>query len=397
VFSCEVKRISVFSEARFCWRAKETANTRNFAKPPLDLLESPWPRATTSDLLAEILIMADLGGNGFIYADADQLRVMRPDWVTIVMGDSSGRPVQSPAQLDAEILGYIYDPADGRTDAEVLLVDEVAHFIPPGMRDPMTRFRGMSWLTPVIREVQADQAATMHKLAFFENGATPQLVVTLDASIGQPAFEKFVRRMDETHMGWRNAYKTLYLGSGADVTVVGKDLSQLDFSNTQGKGETRIGAASGIHPVLVPLSEGMQGSSLNAGNYGAARRSTADMTFRPLWRNICGTLATILPSARDAELWYEEGDIPFLREDAADAAQIMATQSATVANLVKEGFTAASAIRAVKALDVDLLEHTGLVSVQLQAPGATLPTSSSPPALPAPSNGQSAPADMAMG
>ena len=182
--------------------------------------------------------------------------------MTIVMGDSSGRPVKSASQLDAEIIGFIYDPQDGQTAPEALLADEVAHFIPPGLRDPLARFRGMSWLTPIIREVQADQAATMHKLGFFENGATPQMVVTFDATVTEDQFKAFVSKMDDGHKGWRNAYKTLYLGGGATPTVVGKDLQQFDFSATQGKGETRIAAASGIHPVLVPVSEGMQGSSL---------------------------------------------------------------------------------------------------------------------------------------
>lgn len=384
VFACEVKRVAVFSEARFVWR-QTGEYTRNFSAPPLDILERPWPRATTSDLLAEMLIMADMGGNAFVFLDetpaGDRLRVMRPDYVTIVMGDSSGRPVETAAQLDAEILGFIYDPQDGSTAPVALLVEEVAHFIPPGQRDPLARFRGMSWLTPIIREMQADQEATLHKLAFFKNGATPQMVVSLDATVTEEQFASFVAKMDDSHAGWQNAYKTLYLGGGATPTVVGKDLQQLDFSNTQGKGETRIAAASGIHPVLIPLSEGMQGSSLNAGNYAAARRSTADTTFRPLWHNACGSLAQIMPSARGAELSIDEECIAFLREDAADAANILQVKASTIANLVKEGFTSESAIAAVEQQDVTLLVHTGMVSVQLQTPG-TMPPDATMPELP---------------
>lgn len=379
IFACEVKRISVFSEGRFYWRQKGQYQ-RNFAAPSLDLLEEPWPRATTSDLLAEMLVMADMGGNAFVYNDADaqRLRVMRPDHVTIVMGDSSRRPVETAAQLDCEILGFIYDPQDGATSPVALLVDEVAHFIPPGLRDPLSRFRGMSWLTPILRDMQADQAATAHKLTFFQNAAVSPLAVTFDKEVTEEQFNAFTAKMDGAHSGWRNAYKTLYLGGGATPVPLGADFRQLDFSATQGKGETRIAAASGIHPVLVPVSEGMQGSSLNAGNYAAARRSTADMLFRPLWHNACGSLAQILPDARDAELCIDETCIAFLREDAADAAEILAKNASTVANLVKEGFTAESAIAAVEQQDITLLKHTGLVSVQLQDP-TKQPT---PPALP---------------
>lgn len=370
VFACEQKRLQIFSEARFVYRRFAKGRPGGlFSLPDLDILERPWPRGVTGDLLARMILSADIGGNAYVartLEDPDRLRVLRPDWVTIVMGDSSGRPVESAAQLDAEIIGFIYDPQDGQTEAEALLVDEVAHFAP--IPDPVARFRGMSWLQPIIREAQADQAATMHKLAFFEQGATPQLAVTFDASVTPEQFEKFVAKMDDSHAGWRNAYKTLYLGGGADVTAVGKDLQQLDFSSTQGKGETRIIADAGLHPVMLPASEGMQGSSLNAGNYAAARRSVADTTFRPLWRNVCGSLAAIVPPPEGAELWWDETGVAFLREDAEDRSNIQFTKAQTIRQLIDAGYEPASVVQAVEAEDMSLLKHTGLFSVQLQEP-----------------------------
>jgi hypothetical protein len=391
VYACELKRVSVFSEARFLWRGYNKGRPGNlWSDDSLQILETPWPRATTSDLLAEMLMSADVGGAAFVQRPndgaGDRLRVLRPDWVTIVMGDSSGTPVESPSQLDAEIIGYIYDPKDGRTDAEALLVDEVAHWVPPGHRDPLARFRGKSWLSALVREVQADVAATMHKLSFFQNGGTPQLVIAFnDPNVTADNFDKFVQRMDERHSGWQNAYKTLYLGSGADVNVVGaRDLHQLDFANTQGRDETRITAAAGLHPVLVPVMEALAGSALNAGNFESARRSVADMLFRPLWRSVCGALQTIVPSpTSSSELWYDEAYIPFLKEDAQVAAEIVSIKAATIANLVKEGFTPESAVKAVETQDVTLLEHTGLVSVQLLPPPTEIPQPGVPPVVPA--------------
>jgi phage portal protein BeeE len=373
VAAVEAKRVDIFSEAWFIWQGFNAGKPgRLFSTPDLDLLEQPWPRATTGDLLARMLLCADFGGNAYVARTMEQperLRVLRPDWVTIVMGDASGRPVESAGQFDAEIIGFIYDPNDGQTPPVGLTVGEVAHFAPKP--DPTARFRGMSWLTPVIREVEGDQATTEHKLGFFRNGATPQLVVSFDASVSQEAFESFVAKMDREQTGWRNAYRTLYLGGGADVTVAGKDLAQLDFKATQGAGETRIAAAGGIHPVIVGLSEGMQGSSLNAGNFGAARRVTADSTLRPLWRNVCGSLQAIVPPPNSgARLWFDESQIAFLREDAADRAQVQQIKASTIRQYIESGFSADSAVAAASAEDETLLVHTGLVSVQLQEPGA---------------------------
>jgi hypothetical protein len=189
--------------------------------------------------------------------------------------------------------------------------------------------------------------------------------------------------MDAQHKGSDNAYKTLYTGGGADVTVVGADMKQLDFKVTQGAGESRIAAAGGIHPAIAGLSEGLQGSSLNAGNFGAARRLVADATMRPLWRNAAGSLEVLVPPPANGRLWYDDRDVAFLREDAKDAAEITQIQATTIGGLVKDGFTRDSAKAAVLAQNMDLLEADPLwVSVQLQQnQNAALPASPQVPAI----------------
>src|SRR6266508_2616137 len=245
-----------------------------------------------------MLVDADFAGSAYVARRnerPDRLMRMRPDWVVLVLG-SQDDPDFAGLAMDAEIIGCMYHPGgimSGQA-AIPLLVDEFAHFAP--IPDPLATYRGMSWLTPIIREIQADSAAPMHKLMFFENGASPQMVVSMGPEVSPANLKQFVAKMDDSHQGWQNAYKTLYLGGGADVTVVGKDLAQLDFKITQGGGETRIAADSGVHPVVVALSEGLAGSSLNAGNFQAAARITADKTLRPLWRNVSGALENIVPA-----------------------------------------------------------------------------------------------------
>jgi hypothetical protein len=335
VFACMLARRTLFSEARFIWqRMLRGRPGTTFGSAELALLENPWANGSTGNLLARMIDHQGLAGNAFVikrtrYLTGQQwLKIARPDWVTIVMG-SYDDPTTDAWDLDAEVIGYIYHPGGPLADREPvpLLVEDVAHFAPDP--DPLAFWRGMSWLTPVLREIQADQAATDHKARFFENGATPQMVVSFDPSIPEDKVRAFAVQMNAMTAGAANAYKTVYLGGGADVTVVGKDLQQLDFSATQGKGETRIAAASGIHPAVLGLSEGLQGASLNAGNFGAARRLTADKTLRPLWREACAALGTIVPTPQvrnpdqgqtPVRLWIDEQDIPFLREDMKDRA-----------------------------------------------------------------------------
>ena len=370
IFACMRARLSVFSEARFQFRRMRNGRPGDlFGTQDLALLEQPWPNGTTGDLLTRMLQDADLAGNAYWTVRNGNLRRLRPDWVSIVMG-SRDDPRVGPDDLDAELLGYAYWPggfANKQSDPVYLLPGEVAHFAPTP--DPIAHFRGMSWITPVIREVEADTAATVHKLAFFQNGATLQTIVTFK-DMRQEVFEAFVKKMDLAHKGAQNAYKTLYLGGGADATVVGADLRQLDFKATQGAGETRIAAAAGVPPAIVGLSEGLQGSSLNAGNLGQLRRQFAEGTLSTLWRNAAGSLQTLVPPPGGAELWYDTRDIPFLREDRKDRADIAQQQAATLSSLINAGYTPDSAVAALEAEDWTLLVHTGLFSVQLQPPGA---------------------------
>lgn len=376
VFACMLARKLVFSEARFQFRQLRDGRPGDlFGTADLAILEQPWRNGTTGDLLTRLIDDADISGNAFIARRGNRLRRMRPDWVTMVLGSHADRQM-TPDDLDADLLGYVYAPTANGTEPVVLMPNEVAHFAP--IPDPLASYRGMSCLSPAIREIEADQAATGHKLAYFENGATPQVIVTMDKAVTKDQMKAFTARMDAEHSGWRNAYKTLYVGGGADVHVVGRDLRQLDFRATQGAGETRIAAAFGVPPVIVGLSEGLQAATYS--NYGQARRRFADGTLRPLWRMAAGALETIVPPPSGSHLWYDDRDIAFLREDRADVAAIQEKQAITIRQLTDAGYKPASVVQAVMAEDYGLLEHTGLFSVQLQPPGTGQPATADAPA-----------------
>lgn len=368
VFAVELVRMSLFSEARFMWRELSDGRPGNlFYSDELDVFRRPWPNATTGDLLSRAILDADIAGNHYSLIRGvgrdRRIKRLRPDHVSILLGSESGSP------LDTEVVGYLYWPnGPHKGDPETLSAEEVAHFAP--YPDPIAEYRGMSWMTPVVREITADKQATQHKQKFFENGATPNMVVTLDIG-DRNDFQAWVDKFNDNHQGAANAYKTLFLNSGADATVVGADLQQLDFKATQGAGETRIAAAGGVHPVILGLSEGLSGSSLNAGNYAQARRRLSDATLRPLWRNMAGSFATIVDEPASAELWYDDRDIKFLQEDMKDAASIRKENALTIEALIRSGVSPETAFAYIDSDDVSLLDHTGLVSVQLQPPGTS--------------------------
>jgi len=700
VATLELIRVQVFSQARYKFR--RFVNGRPgpfFGTPALAPIETP-SGGTNSGLLSQMILDADMAGSSYGTLVDGKVFQLRPDWVDTVVA-----PVATDAgRVGYETLGYLFwqdGERGGGARPTPLLPEEVAHFC--AMRDPLAPWRGMSWLTPVLRDVMGDRAYTNHKLTYMANAATPNLAVKLDAALTPEQFDFFVEKMDKAHKGPANAGKTLYLGGGADVTVVGANMAELDFKVVQGAGEplaldtpvptpsgwttmgeiqpgdrvfgrdgvparvldvspvhhgrpcyrvtfndrtsvvadeshlwtavdrqrtrtvertyttgelrvliaewsdrvaarrigilppapvkleakdllvdpyvlgvwlgdgatagaaicgatddlafieaeierrgyttthwapqpdkvavigipggllhaldalgvlgakripdeylrssheqrldllrglmdtdgtvghvgketcefsskwealarqvaelarslgiratltrkadkrsrtgetwrvsfradpecvpfllprkvarcltplhvrnrvvvsiepvdsvpvrcitvdtadhlflagdgwvpthnTRLAAASGVGAVIAQFSEGMQGSSLNAGNYAASRRRFADITMRHLWQEGAAALSTLLDVPRGSELWADDRDVSFLQEDATDAADIFHKKAGIVANLVKEGFTDASAVAATDALDITLLEHSGLISVQLQDP-----------------------------
>jgi len=387
VFACINARANLFAQARFQWQRTRGGNLGElFGTDDLAILERPWPNGTTGDLLAESLVHADLGGNSFHMRRGPNIYCARPDWVTIVLG-SRNNPAVDYKDVEAEVIGYVYYPG-GRGaggDPEVYLPEEVAHFAP--VKDPLLKARGMSWLTPIVREIMGDKAATDHKLKFFENAATPNLMVKSENIKDLVSFDQWVDKLEEKHRGVTNAYRTMYLAAGMDAKALGSDMVQMDFKATQGAGETRIAAAAGVPPVIAGFSEGLAGSSLNTGNYGAARRRFSDLTVWPLWGNFAGSMESIVPAPSGARLWVDAKGIPFLRDDATDRAAIQAQQASTMRQLIDAGFEPDSITAAVVGEDWKLLKHTGLPSVQLQeAAQTTAPTNGKTtiPAEPAP-------------
>jgi hypothetical protein len=409
VFSCIDRRQQVFSQGRFQWRNYTNGQPgKLFGSSELGLLEKPWPTGTTGELLAYMEIVASIAGNAYLTTVSKDGSIgnaskgkpgrwisrLRPDWMTLVIDAVSG----DPWGIDAYVAGFLYQPrVYGSTPsahpAQLLMPDEVCHYSPKP--DPGARFRGMSWLTPTIKEIQGDMAATDHKLGFFRRGATPSLVVKGIPASSPEEFERLVTMMEAKHAGVDNAYRTLYLTAGADAAALGADLKQLDFKVTQGGGEVRLAVAGGVPASILGISEGLSGSSLNAGNFGAARRLFVDTTIQDLWSKVAPSMQVLVdtpPNAPNAVLAIDDRNIPFLREDAKDDAEIRSLNAMALRQLTDAGWDPDAAVDYINTNDVGRLSgaHSGLHSVQLLPPGSP----SSPPRLS--SNGSGTITDPAM-
>jgi phage portal protein BeeE len=350
VFSAIYARMMLLAEARFT--LQRASDKGLFGNTSLKILENPWPGGTSGELIARNEQDASLAGNAYTWAPPGEGRLvrLRPDWTTII---SEMVQVPGGGQYRNKIGYWVESPKTAleQGDGQFYPADEVAHWAP--VPDPAADFRGMSWLTPVYREVTGDDGMTSYKIKYLDNAASPNILIKYAQKLQPGTVDAIRERMHARYAGAGNAFKTLVLDQGADATVIGSNLAQMDFSNVQQGGVERILSAAGVPPLVVGL-EPIKGAGKS---YEEVIRRFADLTLRPLWRSMCGALEAVVPGIPAAvRLWVDTGDIAALQDGQQVKAQVALIKGQALLALNQAGFTPDSSVTAVESGDMSLLE-----------------------------------------
>jgi phage portal protein BeeE len=367
VFSAHLVRLALFSEVTFQWQAKDDKHL--WGNTGLAKLEEPFgPGTTTGQLLGRMEQDAFLAGQGYIWdpPGEDRLVRLRPDWVTIVseVVRVDGGDPDHPGWYRRPV-GYWFEPpksVEGQGNGFLVPAGECVHFAP--IPDPQANFRGMSPLTPVIRDIQGDDGMSRFKLRYLQNDATPNMIIKYPQRLAPGTVDAIGERMHARYAGPDNAGKTLILDGGADLTLAGNSLSQMDFSNVAAVGAERILAACSVPGVLVGL-EPLRGAGRG---YQESMQKLANIWARPQWRAACGALSQIMDVPAGNRLWFDTSDIAALQDGEMERGQAALVRAQALLALVQAGYTHESAIAAVDAMDLS----------QLQAGGVGTPSSSQP-------------------
>jgi HK97 family phage portal protein len=352
VFSCVLARLQMIAQAEF--KFQDLATGKLYDDPELEILRNPWPGGTTGDLLARAEQHNSISGNFFVRRELDTLVWMRPDWVEIVSSQGlNGRH---------DVLGILYSEGGlGESDGTFYNVEDIAHWAP--IPDPLGRHRGMSWLTPVLREVNADVAMTRHRQVFFDNAATPNLMLKYQQKLNNETLMSIKERWQARYGGPAGAGGTVVLDEGADLSIVGSSFKDMDYSAVQSAGEARIASAAGVPAIVAGLSRGLDAATYS--NYEQALKAFGNGTMAFLWQSICSALTPLVNVPEGSRLWYDVSGIPALRDGENERALTMQILAQTASTLLTAGYESSSIVDALTAGDMTLLKHTGLVSVQL--------------------------------
>jgi phage portal protein BeeE len=349
VFSAILVRMMLLSEGRFIYQAK--ADKHLYGNTSLQVLEKPWPDGTSGELIARMEQDASLAGNSYTWSPPgeDHLVRLRPDWTTIV---SELVDVPGGGWFRRKI-GYWCEPPKSlfsKRGGFMAPAEEVAHWHP--IPDPQADFRGMSWLTPVIRDIQGDEGMAQYKIRYLTNNATPNVIIKYAQKLQPGTVDAIRERVHARYGGPDNAGGTLILDQGADLTLVGNSLSQMDFANVDQAGIERILAPSGVPAMLIGL-ESIKGAGKS---YEDVIRRFADLTLRPEWRSLCAALEPLTEVPAGARLWIDTGDIAALQEGEQVRAQVTLIRAQAALALTQAGATLESAVAAIEAGDMSQLE-----------------------------------------
>ena len=333
---------------------------------PLEQFDAPLTRTR---LLMRAEQHVSYSGNAYFHLPlGGRMKLLNPDLVSLIIA-SDVDPDTPALQLDGRLVGYLYTPDKNKRDAVILSPSEVVQWAPEP--HPLNPWIGQSWVTSVLSEITGDRQITEHQAKFYDNAATPNLIFRFGTEVAQDTINAYRDKINAKYAGATNAGKNLFIGHGADVSVVGSQLQSLDLKDTQGGHESRIATRSRVPAVVLQIREGMQGSALSTGNYGAARRMWSDGWFSPTADGLCDALSPLIDVPGNSELTFDPARVMFLQEDRKDEADIGQAHAITIKSYVDAGYEPGSVVEAVRTGDLSKLKHSGLYSVQLQPAGMT--------------------------
>lgn len=353
------RRLELFAQGRF--RFRRFGNPRptladSYSTAALAPLDNPrW-------LLEECELGVARAGAAFFVFDGPELRSLDARYCTIV-GASQLHPDQVAGAWDARPFGLIFHVPGQSVDPETWLWDEVYAYVPE--RDPQARWRGMSWLRPAMEDIDADNGMRRYLTRYLTNHATPNTAVVFPPEVLKETVEAFRDVFLQKHQGVERAFRTAFLGGGADIKVIGASLKELDSQPVRAQVHKDIAAAAGVPIVAAGIEQGTYANSKES------NRALADGKVRYLWAAVAETFAPAVAVPSGSELYVETAHISALQADATDDSAVMMSQAQTMRTLVDGGFKPDSVIQAVTVGDMSKLIHSGLLSVQTQAPGTT--------------------------
>ena len=211
--------------------------------------------------------------------------------------------------------------------------------------DPNNDLGGLSPLSVVLSEVNAEVNAARYVAGFFANDARPSGLLTTDQHMPDAEIERAIKWWEKLFKGVTERWKTGVLGGGLKYQQISTDMKDISMPSLREEDRRAILAVYGVPPTLAGAWE--------AANYATAKEQKASFyedTIIPQLLYYAGVLNWhLLPqypdlTARNARLGFAINEIEAIQEGEDDRA-------ARVGDLYEKGIVTLNEARFELGLD----------------------------------------------
>jgi HK97 family phage portal protein len=249
-------------------------------------------------------------------------------WIGESMGQKAGLST-IPGQLqplnptrmqevidDGRLVGWTYD--NGR-ERVALNTDEVLQIKFP---NPYNMYRGLAPIDSARTDVDSDYLAGKYSKAFFQNGANPGLLFTLDTDDESSDDQRraFLKEWNKLHKGASKQYKAAVLNPGMDVKKTGLTQEEMDYIKQRNFNTERVLSVFGVPPPMAGFYE-----QATYGNVRTAKKIFWNETIKAYARRYESSLNNFfLPRfAPGTVCFFNFSQIDELKHDAKETADIV--------------------------------------------------------------------------
>lgn len=277
--------------------------------PILDLLANPNPLQNRFGFFENLYSDRLISGNAYIQAVSlndtpKELFILRPDRVTIIVGNSS-LPIAYKYKVNSSETTFYVDSLTGKSD-----IVHLKNF------SPNNDWYGLSAIEAAAYSIDQHNEASKWNQAMLQNGAKPSgaLMVKGDgenAFLTDDQFSRLKNQINEEFSGSENAGKPLLLEGGLEWKEMSLTPSDMDFLNTKNSCARDIAMAFGVPSQLL----GIPGDN-TYNNLAEARLSLWEETIIPMVNDVVEKLNNWLTPmfSNKYSLYYDKCDITALSE-----------------------------------------------------------------------------------
>ena len=228
--------------------------------PFLELINSPNPWMSKTELHLRIAQSERLGGNAYIE------KVRNGSHKVVELSVLSQEKIEIIPDEKTFISHYLFE-VDGNKIK--IPKENIIHFKNP---DPLNLYYGMSPLIPAFSEIDTDSLIGELQRHVLTNSGIPTLIIKhgLTKEVNPDKERSIVQLIREKISGLKRG-EPLFLGKGMDTEQYGLNFKQLALIETTLVLEARICAVLQVPPILIQVSAGLEKSTF--ANYKTALES----------------------------------------------------------------------------------------------------------------------------